>query len=185
MKGDEMKKNQCFALLIGLLLILSIGCNKRDDVVYQGKPVKAWIKMLKDEDPGNKMVAIKAISEIGPEAKEAVPDLIEMIRMSRNHDKRFLLASVNALLAMGKEIVPDMIDLLKDDDWEIRRGGVWMLGKLGSEAKDAVPALTEALNDPNEIVRMKAGEALKKIKGETGEVKKPGPNPDASALSGK
>ena len=40
-----------------------------------------------------------------PEAKEAIPALIETIRQTRNHDK-ILLACNYALLGMGKGIVP-------------------------------------------------------------------------------
>ena len=155
------------------IAILSIGCTKKEEVTYEGKPLSEWIKMLEEPDLKAKSSAIAAISELGPEAKEATPALIETIRQVRNGDKRMLVACNDALLGMGKEAVPYLIDLLKDDTWEMRRGSAWMLGKLGPEAKDAVPALTEALNDPNEVVRLKAAEALKKITGEEAESKNP------------
>lgn len=170
-----MMKKRYLALLALLvcLTMLSIGCTKKQEVTYQGKPLNEWIKMLKEPDLAAKTSAIAAISALGPEAKEATPAIIETIRQVRNRDKRMLVACVDALLGMGKEAVPYLIDLLKDDTWEMRRGSAWMLGKLGPDAKDAVPALTEALNDPNEVVRLKAAEALKKIAGEEAESKKP------------
>jgi HEAT repeat protein len=167
-----MIKKRCLVLLL-CVAILSIGCSRKEEVVYQGKPLSEWMKMLKDEDLIKKYAAIKAIGELGPEAKEAIPILIETIREMKDRDKRILFACNQALLGMGKEIVPHMIALLKDDTWEMRRGSAWVLGKLGPDAKDAVPALTEALNDPNHAVRTKAAEALKKIKGEEGVLKKP------------
>jgi hypothetical protein len=159
-----MIKKRCLALLV-CIAVLSIGCSKKEEVTYQGKPLSAWIEMLEDSNPSTRFSAINAVGKIGPEAREAIPALIETIRQTRNHDKRILLACNYALLAMGKEIVPNMISLLKDDEWEMRRGAAWILGKLGPEAKDAVPALTEALSDSNPAVRTKAAEALKKIKG--------------------
>ena len=166
-----MMKKRCLALLV-CTAILSIGCTKKEEVTYQGKPLSEWMKMLKDENLIKKYAAIKAIGELGPEAKEAIPVLIETIRETKHRDKRILFACNQALLGMGKEIVPHMIALLKDDTWEMRRGSAWVLGKLGPDAKDAVPALTEALNDPNDAVRRRAAEALKKIKGEEGALKK-------------
>jgi len=159
-----MMKKRCLALLV-CTAILSIGCTKKEEVVYQGKPLSEWMKMLEDTNPSTKSSAINAVGKIGPEAREAIPLLVETIRQTRNHDKRILHACNYALLAMGKEIVPSMISLLKDDDWEMRRGAAWILGKVGPEAKDAVPALTEALNDSNPAVRTNAAEALKKVKG--------------------
>jgi HEAT repeat protein len=170
-----MIKKRCLALLV-CIAILSIGCSKKkeeEDVVYQGKPLSAWIKMLEDTNPSTRFAAIHAVGKIGPEAREAIPALVETIRQTRNHDKRILFACNHALLAMGKEIVPDMISVLKDEDWEMRRGAAWILGKVGPDAKDAVPALTEALGDSNDSVRIKASEALKKIRAEEGRFEEP------------
>jgi HEAT repeat protein len=167
-----MITKRCLTIL-ACIAILTLGCAKKGEVSYQGKPLSAWIEMLNDSDPNRKYAAIKAIGEIGQEAKEAIPILVETIRETRNRDKRILVACNDALFGMGREIVPHMIRLLKDDNWEMRRGSAWMLGKLGPDAKDAIPALTEALNDPSEAVRMKAAESLKKIKEEEGELRKP------------
>jgi HEAT repeat protein len=174
-----MIKKRCLALLV-CIAVLSIGCSKKEEVTYQGKPLSAWIEMLEDTNPSTRFSAINAVGKMGPEAREAIPALIETIRQTRNHDKRILLACNYALLAMGKEIVPSMISLLKDDDLEMRRGAAWILGKVGPEAKDAVPALTEALNDSNPAVRTKAAEALKKIKGGNAESVNTNPGESAS-----
>jgi len=166
-----MMKNRCLALLACMVVLAALGCSKKKEVVYQGKPLSTWIEMLKDrENPSQRYAAVEAIIRMGPAAKDATPALIEMIREIRNVDKRLLFACDKALLGMGKEIVPDMVALLKDDNWEMRRGAAVTLGRLGSEAKEAVPALTKALNDTNAAVRVKAEEALKKIKGENGEI---------------
>jgi len=175
-----MIKTRCLALLL-CVAILSIGCSKKKEkVVYQGKPLSEWMKMLEEPNPATKYAAVNAVGKMGPEAREAIPLLVETIRQTRNRDKKLLLACNYALLAMGKEIVPAMITLLKDDVWEMRRGAAWILGKLGPEAKDAVPALTEALNDSNPEVRTRAAAALKKIKGGNAESVNPNPGESAS-----
>lgn len=173
-----MIKKRCLVLLVSMA-ILSIGCTKKEEVTYQGKPLSEWLKMLEEPNPAAKYAAVNAVGKIGPEAREAIPLLVETIRQTRNHDRRLLVACNYALLAMGKEIVPAMISLLKDNEWEMRRGAAWILGKVGPEAKDAVPALTEALKDPNPAVQTRAKEALQKIQGENaGSVN---PNPGESA----
>ncbi len=174
-----MIQKRCLVLLLCIAL-LSIGCRKKEEVSYQGKPLGMWIEMLEAPNPVTRHAAIKAVGEIGPEAKEAIPVLIETIRETRNRDKHMLLSCNYALLAMGKEIVPYMIVLLKDDNWEMRRGSAWILGKVGPEAKDAVPALTKALNDPHPVVRRKAAESLQKIQGKEGGPQKPASGETAS-----
>ena len=164
-----MIKKRCLVLLV-CIAVVSIGCNWKEEAVYQGKPLSEWMKLLEDTNPITRLAAIHAVGKMGPDARAAIPVLVETIRQTRNHDRRILVACNNALLEMGQEIVPYIIPLLKDDDWEMRRGAAGTLGMLGPEAKDAVPALTKALNDPNPAVRMKAEEALKKIKGEGGEI---------------
>jgi HEAT repeat protein len=161
---ELMKKR--FLVLLVCMAIVSIGCNRKEEAVYQGKPLSQWMKLLEDTNPITRLAAIHAVGKIGPDASAAIPVLVDTIRQTRNHDRRILVACNNALLEMGQEIVPYIIPLLKDDDWEMRRGGAWLLGKVGPDAKDAVPALTEALNDTNAAVRMKAAEAIKKIVGD-------------------
>ena len=163
---------RCLVILLCIALLFT-GCRKQEEVIYQGKPLSAWIKMLEDPNPITRTAAIKAIGEMGPEAKQAIPVLIETIRETKNRDKNILLSCNYALLKMGKEIVPYMISLLKDDDWEMRGGSAWILGKVGPDAKDAVPALTESLHDTNAVVRRKAAESLKKIQGAESELEKP------------
>jgi len=167
-----MIMKRCLVLLV-CMAILSIGCSRKKEVAYQGKPLSEWMKMLEEPNPATRLAAIHAVGEIGPEAREAIPLLVETIRQTRNHDKRLLVACNKALLGMGPEIVPYIVPLLKDQEWEMRRGGAWLLGKVGPDAEDAVPALTEALNDSNAAVRMKAAEALKRITGEERQAEEP------------
>ncbi len=167
-----MFEKRCIAVLVCVGL-LAIGCSKKEEITYQGKPMRAWIEMLEDQNPAVRYSAIRAVGEMGPEAREAIPLLVETIRQVRNHDKKMLVACNSALLGMGKELVPYMISLLKDDEWEMRRGAAWLLGKVGPDAADAVPALNVALHDTNPAVRMKAADALRKITGQQPHSPKP------------
>lgn len=162
------------------LLALCLACEKPAEVSYQGKPLHAWIEMLRSPDPAERHAAVRAVREIGPEARPAIPMLIETIRETRHRDKKLLLACNGALLAMGREIVPHVTVLLRDDSWEMRGGGAWILGKLGPDAREAVPALTRALQDPHPAVRSRAAAALKQIRGEPVQARRPPPGASTS-----
>src|SRR5205807_7522893 len=73
-----------------------------------------------------------ALGKIGPEAKEAVPTLIELMKPTLFSEK---VSRVHVAVA---------------------------LGKIGPAAKDAVSALIKALNDPNKEVKREAAKALMK-----------------------
>ena len=107
--------NGRYLLVLACMAILSMGCTQKKEVAYQGKPLRVWIDMLEEPNPISRYAAIQAVGEIGPEAREAIPVLVDIIRSTRNHDKRMLLASNRSLRAMGREIGPHMIALLKDD----------------------------------------------------------------------
>jgi len=164
-EGARRFHARCLLLFL-CLLVLPISCREPPEVTYEGRPLGAWIAMLESHDPAARTAAVQALRQIGPQARQAIPALIQTIRETRNRDRKLLLACNGALLAMGQEIVPSMIALLRDDDWEMRRGSAWILGRLGPDAREAVPALTRAIQDPHPAVRRKAAESLKKIQGQ-------------------
>ena len=99
---------------------------------------------MKDESWGTRCSVAEALGLIGPDAKDAVPALVE-----------------------AKEAVPLIVRSLKDDyDPNVRVAAAEALGEIGSEATEAVSALVEALEDYDSEVGQRAAKALKKIKGE-------------------
>jgi HEAT repeat protein len=133
-------------------------------------------------------LVVKALGEMGPEARTAVPALTELLKHKK---KRW-----DAALALGqigpeaKTAVPVLTELLKHNDvrvWHLMARQVsdivagtksysmmpriafaaaTALGNIGPEAKSAIPALTQLLNYKDEDVRSAAAKALKKIKKE-------------------
>jgi HEAT repeat protein len=134
----------------------------------QAKTAVAYLlNVLKDNQvETNRSDAAWALGEIGPEAAGAVPDLLEAF----NDDVAWVRAS--AALAVWKitqdsnTAVPVLINVLKnrsDRPYNGRYFAAWALGEIGSEARDAVPVLVDALKDPDEQVRKKVAEVLKRI----------------------
>jgi len=123
--------------------------------------IKTIIKELKDEDEEVRgtAAALIALGLFGPEAKAAVPALVEALK-----DKdRVREDAVRALAQIGPPAVTALVRALKDKDENLRQQAATVLGKIGAEAKAAVPALVEVLKDKDKNVRQQAAIALGKI----------------------
>jgi HEAT repeat protein len=114
--------------------------------------------------------AAKAISLLGPSAKEATPDLIARLNSSSAHlESR--LACLEALARIGgvhADVIPAILEQLKSlpskldvhQQLEIRRAVIDALALIGPDASIAVPVLMEYLNDSNDLIRVKVVIAL-------------------------
>jgi HEAT repeat protein len=87
------------------------------------------------------------LGEIGPAAKEAVPDLIAALK-DQEEDVRSNPAD----------------PLLKDLGGHVRRAAARALGRIGPAAKEAVPDLIAALKDQDWSVRHNVALALEEIR---------------------
>jgi HEAT repeat protein len=128
---------------------------------FRGKTVKEWVKALQGKDLTERVRALNALGEAGPEAKAAVPALIGMFR-----DKTvpFLHPIVAVRLAgIGPAAVPELSKALKDKLLLVRSGSALALSMLGPQASAAVPALAEALTDKEMLVRTTAASALAQV----------------------
>src|SRR6266850_1124608 len=93
--------------VIGLVL-LAAGCAQ--ETLHKGKPVRVWLEGLKGPWPDTRMRAAIEAGEIGPDARAAVPDLIELLA-DRNHLVRW--AAAGALGKLGCDSAPALPALRK------------------------------------------------------------------------
>jgi HEAT repeat protein len=126
----------------------------------------------------SRVAAIVALGRFGPEAAQAVPDLIDALHSS-DHRVRAHAAEAIALIGpAAKAAVPDLIEWLgtRDDPgngwvvypdaqggWRILQSRVMpivALGRIGPESRAAVPALILALRDGRAQVRREAIRSL-------------------------
>lgn len=150
-----------------LAVISLAGCGRASPATLQdaGKPPAELRAMLADPDPEVQARGALGLSQIGPEAKDAVPELIPLLK-SRN-----ALARQNAgvaLAAIGpeaKDAVSGLTEALKDSEWAVRRQSAMALGAIGPDAKSALPALKRLDADPQKVVRDAAKQARAKIEG--------------------
>jgi HEAT repeat protein len=134
--------------------------------------------------------AASLLGEVGPEARTAVPALIEALQDGDPHVRTVAatslaavapgdpetvtaftgllhgpdrLVAVRALARCGAAAapaVPDVIGLLQDAEPNVRWNAARTLGLIGPPARAAVPALVATLKDHEAFVREHAAEAL-------------------------
>ncbi len=125
-----------------------------------------------------RIAAIQALGGFGPEAAEAVP---ELIRSLRDPDRRVRWFAAEALCLIGPEAkaaVPALIEAFRSPDVAlgdtgkdgeeiadapIRLMAAMALGKIGPDAGAAIPELIAALAGPDSRVRSEAAQALGQI----------------------
>ena len=126
------------------------------------RAVHPLAEALNDEDPIVDSLAAQALGKIGPNAKAAVPALLEGLY---DEDKDPIVGScaAEALGKIGPHAVPALVEALNNEHEDVRRHAARALGEIGPDAKAAVPVLLEVLNDEDEDVCECAAEALGKI----------------------
>jgi HEAT repeat protein len=134
-------------------------------------------------DPGvdthRRHCALLALGEFGPDAVEAIPALVEVIRA---HEEAYLrdprryaepnlmgalaTAAIGRIAAEGNpEAIAILVRLCEEPDATVGPDAARAISFLGLKARPAVPALARALKDPRQSVRFWASEALGKIGG--------------------
>lgn len=106
--------------------------------------------------------AARALWQIGPAAKEVVPELIALLKKPPNESRRVR----TLLLWLGPVAVPALADGLHDNEATVRQTAAEILGLLGPVARTsdrAVPALAGALQDKMPAVALSAALALTQI----------------------
>ncbi|RMG01184.1 MAG: hypothetical protein D6741_05595, partial [Planctomycetota bacterium] len=92
--------------------------------------------------------ACRVLAKIGPDASDAIPDLLDRLENGAVSVRR------NAAIALGRvgtheseKVVPALIAALDDSMQPVREQACWSLGYLGKAASDAVPRLEKAIEN--------------------------------------
>src|SRR5262249_34196030 len=144
-----------------------------------------------------RLQAIRALSNVGPDAKDAVPTVTKALRdrdariraraafalgeitadpqvapslvaALRDSDRSVGMQAANSLIRIGPASVPFLAEAVSDKYANARYWSAYALATIGPEAKDAVPALTRALKDRERHVHLMAAAALGEIGREAG-----------------
>ena len=148
----------------------------------QEQQVERLIRELQDSDSDIRSIAAVTLGEIGPEAKDAIPALIQLLQ---DQDAEGF-ARANAALALGqigegaKDAMSVLIQALRDQDKYVRRDAAGALEEIGTPraikaakdrhrmvvtlgwigSEDEIPALIQALQNEDKDVRVNAAWTL-------------------------
>jgi HEAT repeats len=106
---------------------------------------------------------LRAIGNIGPPAKAALPVLLEALSSSNGRARSLAIDALVSVHADASMVLPELLKSLSDPDAGVREAAARALGSFGGRATTAVPALTAMLQDPDGQVREQATNALKQI----------------------
>ncbi|MEQ8787232.1 MAG: HEAT repeat domain-containing protein [Pirellulaceae bacterium] len=106
----------------------------------------------------------EALIELGADAKQAVPRLIEIIKDPHDDARYTAIWVLEAIGPSAKPAVPALIEILKTDNEVERLAAIRALERIGSEASDATPFVIQCLNeDTDGRVRRAAVDFLKAV----------------------
>jgi len=106
----------------------------------------------------------QSLVEMGPDAIEAVPTLIEIVKSGGLHQSPWPRpAALRALNGIGAAAVPHLAALLDQASPILKAQVIASIGRFGSRASGAVPAMTAELKDEHTAVRSAAASALGSI----------------------
>ncbi|MBD0315832.1 MAG: HEAT repeat domain-containing protein [Nitrospiraceae bacterium] len=97
------------------------------------------------ERPGEKDYALQQLAELGPQAAEAAPVLVSVLKDSRALNRYLAAEALRSIGPAAEEAVPDLIDALGDPDPVVTESAAEALAAIGTaEALEALkPHRTE------------------------------------------
>jgi hypothetical protein len=123
--------------LIGLhiLIVGSAGCGK--DPPKEDYSVSGFVTQLKDKDPNMRYSAARSLGKFGPEAKAAIPALVESLKGDESPLVR--MGAAYALGDMGAdaaEALPALKQAANDRDPEVRKAAAYAVKHIQLQAKN-------------------------------------------------
>jgi HEAT repeat protein len=126
-----------------------------------GAPVVPLLRRaLKSDNPKTRAMAAKALSDIGPPAKDAIPDLLPLLNDTAGNDTAgpaqasgewpSPVVQYEAALALAnidptrKEALPVLRQLVTNH-WTTGGEAIEAIGKMGNNGREAIPALERVL----------------------------------------
>src|SRR5262245_19977436 len=126
-------------LLVGLFLVTGCRGPSRPTLRDEGKSADELRAMLADGDPEVQARGALGLSRLGPEARDAVPELIPLLKGQTPLTRQNAALALAAIGAGASAAVPALTEALKDSEWAVRRQAAIALGALGPAAKPALP----------------------------------------------
>lgn len=123
------------------------------------------IAAIRDPEPLVRVTALDAVGRAGPDARQALPDLLAALEDERLEVRLAAAAatlSVDASLA--EKTTPAIAAGLQSEDARLKLAAMAAVGQLGKRAPNAIPALENALEESSPEVRFAAKRALESVR---------------------
>jgi HEAT repeat protein len=130
--------------------------------VLKSRPHKVYM----DWKSSYRSLALNVLSELGPDGKEAIPALIQMLGTkapSTNDISPVAGAAYLILPRMAPASIPPLIEAASSTDLQVYALAAGALGDIGSKASAAIPVIRTRLNDQNLTARFAAADVLGKL----------------------
>jgi HEAT repeat protein len=128
-----------------------------------GKPAVPTLIRLLHRDDVTYWCCV-ALSEIGPDAADAAPALVEVLdKHPRPEVRREAALALGSIGAAAPASVPGLIDGLDNREPSVAAGAAYALGRIGPQAKAAEPALVRCAAGSEPLVKTVCAWALAKI----------------------
>lgn len=144
--------------------------------MLRAKDSKIWIKVI-DFVANHSRLKVKytpaetrhmragfAFQALGPDAKDAVPELIKIY--DRNISRSSFIGAAHALAAIGpaaEGAIPSVMRMLTNSDADLRHTAIWTLGGIHCQPQLVVPELEPFLSDATLTVRLDTVLALEQF----------------------
>jgi|ERR1035437_1192236 hypothetical protein len=119
--------------------------------------------MFIDWKESYRSLAQGALAELGPEAKAAIPALIQMLGMKGPTTNDFSPIAGTAYLLLPKMApasISPLIDSLSSTDLQVYALAAGALGEIGPQARAAIPVVQRRLTDTNVMISVGAARVL-------------------------
>lgn len=110
--------------------------------------------------------AVQILGRIGPDAKDAIPELVEALKKDNGSDPQFRAEVQFALGSIGStdaDAVPALIQSLSSEDEQVQHSACYALRQIGPAAKDAVEPLEKNLDSKDHYLALLSVWALLSI----------------------
>ena len=128
------------------------------------REIAGLIRDLHAPDAKVRAHAINSLAHLGPNAADALPDLIALVDAADEDTARLALRAISFLGASTlTSVKPRIVEYAGDRRAAVRQMALCALRKMGAAASDCVALVAELVKDPDMGVQMQAMNALGNI----------------------
>jgi HEAT repeat protein len=112
-----------------------------DQPAFEGKVLTEWTRDLKSKRPEVRLAAARALGNMGPKAKDAVPALCRALKDRHAGVRESVARALGEI--RSKAAVPALLEVITYKYYDDPGWAIWALGRIGPEGKAAIPALVD------------------------------------------